>query len=570
MASNSRMSSDREQTIDDNDFQDPRAALIGDSDREAFDQDTTSNILGVSTTSQLTLFSAYAILVGGQIGSGIFSSPSQVDKNVPSPGAALLVWLCGGLLAWTGAASFAELGACIPVNGGMQEYLEYIYGDFLASVMSWIWIVAVKPSSMAILSIIFAEYWMGINSMKAQNGWTTKLIALGALGVLLLANCISSSFSTGLTRFLFYTKLLTVCFLVLLTFLVLAVELNKDGKGVSHDWRTKPWFSHQSGNDSDSDLKWDVMSSWDMLGYYTTALYAGLWAYSGWDSANLVAGEMRNTARDLPRAIHFAIPTVIVAFLLANLSYYLILPWNSIHDSDAIAVAVGKKTLGSSGGVMFALLVSASCLGSLNINIFITGRLTVASAQHGYIPRIFVMAQEEHTQHSKDLSNKFLFSKLIQRLSTSTALLMRTRSSLDAPVKAMVFNSLLAAIFIVVGTFGGLVTFIGLAEYLFYFLTVLGGLTLRFTKPQLVRPYQPNIIVPIIFCSVSSFLVIRGLIHSPAQGAVLVVLIGLGIVLHLYKHDYFEIWATKRRHLSDASSAVTLEQPSSRPILQAP
>ena len=62
---------------------------------------------------------------------------------------ALIVWTLSGLTAWAGAASFAELGAAIPINGGMQEYLKYVYGDYVASLASWIWILAVKPSSMA-------------------------------------------------------------------------------------------------------------------------------------------------------------------------------------------------------------------------------------------------------------------------------------------------------------------------------------------------------------------------------------------------------------------------------------
>ncbi|KAL5405624.1 hypothetical protein PMIN03_008346 [Paraphaeosphaeria minitans] len=101
----------------------------------------------------LTARHAFAVLVTLQIGSGIFASRSQVDSNVPSPGAALLVWVLGGLLSWAGAASFAELGAAIPLNGGMQAYLAYVYGDTMAFLMAWVYIMAAKPAAMAIQSI---------------------------------------------------------------------------------------------------------------------------------------------------------------------------------------------------------------------------------------------------------------------------------------------------------------------------------------------------------------------------------------------------------------------------------
>jgi solute carrier family 7 (L-type amino acid transporter), member 9/15 len=60
---------------------------------------------------------AFAIVISIVIGSGIFTSPGSIDTNVPSPGAALVIWLVGGLLAWTGASTMAELGTAIPGEG---------------------------------------------------------------------------------------------------------------------------------------------------------------------------------------------------------------------------------------------------------------------------------------------------------------------------------------------------------------------------------------------------------------------------------------------------------------------
>jgi hypothetical protein len=71
----------------------------------------------------LTYLNGLSLIIGLIIGSGIFSSPSQVSSKVGSPGAALIVWVVAGVLAWTGAASYAELGGAIPLNGGAQVYL---------------------------------------------------------------------------------------------------------------------------------------------------------------------------------------------------------------------------------------------------------------------------------------------------------------------------------------------------------------------------------------------------------------------------------------------------------------
>lgn len=72
---------------------------------------------GGTFTRNLGALDAFAIVISIVIGSGVFTSPGSIDTNVPSPGAALLVWLVGGILAWTGAATMAELGTAIPGEG---------------------------------------------------------------------------------------------------------------------------------------------------------------------------------------------------------------------------------------------------------------------------------------------------------------------------------------------------------------------------------------------------------------------------------------------------------------------
>ena len=63
------------------------------------------------------------------IGSGIFLTPSQVAGQLSSPGLILSVWAVGGLIALTGALTFAELGAMFPRAGGVYVYLREAFGD---------------------------------------------------------------------------------------------------------------------------------------------------------------------------------------------------------------------------------------------------------------------------------------------------------------------------------------------------------------------------------------------------------------------------------------------------------
>jgi amino acid transporter len=63
---------------------------------------------------------------------------------------------------WTGASCFIELGTIVPRNGGMQEYLRAGYGDFVEFLFSCVWLSIVRPCSMAMIAMIFAEHVNGI------------------------------------------------------------------------------------------------------------------------------------------------------------------------------------------------------------------------------------------------------------------------------------------------------------------------------------------------------------------------------------------------------------------------
>lgn len=85
--------------------------LLADSSERVLQQE------GGTFTRNLGAVDAFAIIISIVVGSGIFTSPGSIDANVPSPGVALVIWLVGGILAWTGANTMAELGTAIPGEG---------------------------------------------------------------------------------------------------------------------------------------------------------------------------------------------------------------------------------------------------------------------------------------------------------------------------------------------------------------------------------------------------------------------------------------------------------------------
>ncbi|PYI09719.1 amino acid transporter [Aspergillus sclerotiicarbonarius CBS 121057] len=482
---------------------------------------------------------AFSIIISIVIGSGIFTSPGAIDANVPSPGAALVVWLVGGILAWTGAATMAELGTAIPGEGlyamsimpcdrltnatlgGVQPYLQYIYGDVFGFLAAWTWVIAIVPASLAIGGIVFVEsIYSAIGVTDQSDKMAHKLLAMLVMIVISMANSVSTQFTTRLNKFFVMTKFAAILAIVMAGFGVVISHLagrDRVTEPGSQDWLTRSWFGSRNTVGLDgSEIKWSNLNGWEMLGHCSAALYGALWAYSGWDKAIYISAEMSAPARQLPLTINTAIPVVILSFIAVNIAYYILLPWSVVSTTDSVAVTSVSHLLGPVVGVAAAGLVCLVVAGSLLGCSFVASRMVVAAANSNWLPGF------------------------LGRLGSVSG---QSPSTGDAPVNAIIFTTGGTMIFIFFGNFRALVTFNGLAEYTFFFLTMVGAIILRIREPQLRRPYKPFILAPILFAVVSGFVVTRGGMFAPQQAGVLVAVWAIGLGFYGARRQ----WLGKRR-----------------------
>ncbi|MCJ1400650.1 hypothetical protein MMC11_003858 [Xylographa trunciseda] len=469
----------------------------------------------------LTYLNGLSLIVGLIIGSGIFSSPSQVNSNAGSPGASLIVWAVAGILAWTGAASFAELGGAIPLNGGAQVYLSKIFGDLAGFLFTWCAVFVLKPGSSAIISIIFGEYIVraavGADAENV-NVWINKGVALGGLMLVTFLNCVSTRLGTRMGDMFMFLKFVALLGVTVIGIVVAATGFSYKGN-IATEWKTENWFAGTS-----SDL-----SSW------AVALYAGLWAFDGWDNTNYVVGEFVRPSRDLPRVIHTAMPLVILSYLLANTAYIFVLPAVTIASSNTIAVQFGAAVFGPLGALSLAIIVSLSCFGALNATTFTSGRLVYAAGQEGFLPRAL-----GHIGMPGAAPKALELGRGFEKPRGAWGRIKRVIGDEDGtigftPINAMVFNATLTALYVLVGEFATLVTFYGVAGYTFYFLTVLGLIVLRVREPYLERPYKTWITTPVIFCCVSLFLLTRAVVAEPVQTVGVLGFVALGVPVYWFR-----------------------------------
>lgn len=243
------------------------------TDPAAPDASTDAAALPLEKHKTLTYLNSLALILGIQIGSGIFSSPSEVNNHAGAPGVALIIWALAGLLAWTGAASYAELGGVIPLNGGAQAYLRYCYGESLSFVFAFCAVAILKPGSNAIIAIIFGEYFMRVVAPHTESAWANKAMAIAGLLIVTAANALSTRLTTRIGDVLMFVKVGSLIAVTIVGIIVATTGLNADGKGASREWKEWDWFKVPEGKGN--------------LGELAVALYAGLWAYDGWDNVSL-------------------------------------------------------------------------------------------------------------------------------------------------------------------------------------------------------------------------------------------------------------------------------------------
>ncbi|KAK2466887.1 hypothetical protein APHAL10511_001145 [Amanita phalloides] len=441
-------------------------------------------VQSVGNDKNVTLVNGIALIVGLQIGSGIFSSPGVVVANTKSVGASLLVWLISGALAWTGASSFAELGSAIPQNGGAQAYLSYAYGPLISYLFAWTAIIALKPGSNAVIALIFAEYlnrliWHSTRAEVSPDGipqWAIKLTAVAAVAVVTLL-CVGARSLGTHTAVVFTT--VKVAALVMITVLGL-IQLARGKASTSFK---ESWFEGSSTSPA----------------AYSLALYSGLWAFDGWDQANYIGGEIRHPEKNIPRSIHFSMLVVMLLFLLANVSYLVVLDKEIVGLSNTVAMDFGRAFWGPIGGSIFAFMVAFSCFGALNGSFYTSSRLIYAAGRERYLPALFG----------------------------------RLHPTRKTPLNAALLQTSITTAFILIGGgFRSLINFSVVACWAFYFLTVLGLVVLRVKEPMLERPYKTWIITPLTFCAVALFLLCMPVIAAPLEALAVLGFIVAGIPVY--------------------------------------
>lgn len=411
---------------------------------------------------RLGAWSMIAVTMGVMIGSGIFRTPSSIAQITGSVGGIALIWIAGGLITLCLALCLAELATMFPRAGGIYVYLHEAYGPAVAFVFGWTFLL-INPAQWAAITIIFADYLGAFLPLTASG---KRLVASALIVSVSAANYFSLRFASVIQNFTTASKALA---LAVISLLLLTL-----------------------GNGSGGALAQPAQWSLPGLGAIGVAIVAVLWPYEGVASSCALAGEVRDPARTLPRALIVSVLGVMTLYLLINAAYLHVLPLSAVSGSGFVAAEAMQSVAGPAGAAFISACVLLSTFGAIAATAIVDPRVFYAMARDGlFFKRIGAVHPRYRTPHV-----------------------------------AIVVSAALAIVYVWVRTFEELASQFILGLWLFYALAVLAVLVLRIRRPAAARPYRTvgYPIVPVIFVLSAAGLLVSALFELPV-----ISLINLGV-----------------------------------------
>jgi len=303
---------------------------------------------------QLSALGIWLLAINGMIGAGIFGLPAEAARltGVFSP---LVFLLCGACMAPV-MLSFGEVASYFRGTGGPILYTRTAFGSIVGFQTGWALYVGRLSAVAANINLLLSSvsyFWE-----PADNGIVRMLL------LLLICTGLTWVNVTGTRQAMRSVGVLTV-----LKFLPLAVLV---GSAVA-------WL--------DSAAFWPSAPRMPAQSELGAAVLLLIYAFVGWESALIPAGETRNPQRDMPRALVSALIVTTALYVIVQAVSVAALP--GLAQSSRPLIDVGGVLLGPVGALLLAAGVVVSVGGNVASAMFSAPRLTYALARGGALPAWF-------------------------------------------------------------------------------------------------------------------------------------------------------------------------------------
>ena len=305
-----------------------------------------------------------ALGINGVVGSGIFFLPSKGDAQMGP--AALTATLFAGVLCLLIALCFAEVGSRFRGTGGPYLYTRETFGDFAGFQVGWMtwWVGVTSWGALANAFVMALSHFAPL----FQDPLFHDLGIIMLMLTLVLVNYRGVNWGAQLSNLFTAAKLIP-----LLIFVAVGV------------FAVTP----------------DHFEPFAPRGYHSFAdvTLIILYAYVGFESLPVPAGEMRDPERSIPIALIAVMFGVTILYLAIQVVAIGTLEGLSTHANPLAEAAT--QFMGAGGGALIALGSMISILGVNAGTTLVTPRRLFALAEHGEMPEALAKIHPHyHTPHT--------------------------------------------------------------------------------------------------------------------------------------------------------------------------
>jgi len=301
-----------------------------------------------SRTYKITTITGLALVVANMIGTGAFTSLGFQLKDLSNPTVVLALWVLGGLIALSGAFSYAEIGTHIKRSGGEYSFLTQLFHPLVGYLSGWISMTVGFAAPIALTAMAFMAYFPFFD---LNPKWTSIVV----VGVITLTHTRSLNISSTFQNTSTFLKVVLILLLI--------------GIGI---WYTPSFDNTELFKNSDFS---DVISP-----AFAVALIYVSYSYSGWNAAAYITEEFKNSKKSLPIALIGG--TLLVTALYTLLQYVFLkhVPILELKGQLDVGTIAMNKMLGTEVGKLFGLAISLLLISGISAMVWVGSRVTSSIA----------------------------------------------------------------------------------------------------------------------------------------------------------------------------------------------
>jgi APA family basic amino acid/polyamine antiporter len=423
------------------------------------------------------------VVVASMIGTGIFLTTGIVLEMTRNALLVLILWGVAGLVALTGALSYAELATMWPEAGGEYVYLKKTFGYLPSFLTGWISLMVGFSAPVALSSIAFVEYinrfWQNVMVMEGggapliSDPWWQKILAASIVLALGLIHIWGVRAGGNVQNVLTVIKIAIV-----VVFIGLGV--------VMADWSGADRLIAEYAAADGAAQAGIPLSG--------LALLVIMFSFSGWNGATYIAGEIRDPDRNLPRALFWGTLLTTLLYVGLNVVFLISVPGQNLLGQEPVGAIAARSLFGIQASHFFTLGIALILLSSISVQLMVGPRVYYAMAV-----------------------DRLMFGPLA-----------KIHPRLGTPYVAICVQIVLAVVYVVLGSAKALLEYMGFALVVFPLLTVIGLMYLRRRHPELKRPYRVPAYpwMPLVYIVLSAGMMVAGLLTWATTS-----LFALGVIL---------------------------------------